>query len=115
MSQLLTDDLGDLEVTNNNFSVIRGDREIEQSLLQNLKTFEGEWFLNTTLGVPYFQIVFQKQSPPSLIADAFKDTILETNGVTELSRFVPLDLSPDRELSVEFSVNGNIDIEASLP
>jgi len=104
MSQLKQTDDGDLAIENNSFSLVTESEEIRQRIKQNLQTFLGEWFLDTTLGVPYFQVVFDKNSPPSLIEDVFKAAILETEGVVELVEFTDLDLdSATRELTVDFS------------
>lgn len=104
MSQLKQTEDGDIEIANNQFSLATGSEEIRQRLKQNLKTFLGEWFLDTTIGVPYFQIVFDKSSPSSLIDDVFKDAILKTKGVVEIVEFKELDLNVGtRELTVDFS------------
>lgn len=119
MSMLKIDELtGDLAIESNKFVLIDGRQEIRQRLIHNLKTFLGEWFLDTTLGVPYFQIVFVKGASPALIADVLKSAILSTVGVTTLTRFEPLDLQPNRALIVDFSVKttqGTIDIQEAIP
>lgn len=103
MSQLLQTEDGDIDIGGNKFSLTSGSNEVRQRLKQNLQTFLGEFFLDTTIGVPYFQVVFDKSSPPGLVADVFKDAILKTAGVVELIRFNDLDLdSGTRVLTVDF-------------
>jgi len=112
MSQFLVKDDGDIDIANNNFVVTSGVTEIRQRLLQNIRTFLGEWFLDTTLGVPYYEIVFEKGAPANLVEDTFKDVILSTEGIIELIEFKPLDLdTTTRSLTVDFhaaSLEGEI-------
>lgn len=119
MSQLEQDDDGDIKITNNQFRLVTGQAEIRQRLIQNLKTFLEEWFLDSTIGLPYFQLIFVKGTPTSIISDYFKNEILNTVGVTELASFDPLDLETlTRELSVKFKALtpfGEIAIEESIP
>lgn len=105
MSQFLQNDDGDLDVSMNGFSITDGQEEVRQRLIQRLKTFLGEWFLDTTIGVPYHQIIFQKAVPNSVVEDLFKSEILATTGVTELVSFPPLEFDPvSREMEMDFEV-----------
>jgi len=113
MTQIIQTLEGDIDFTNNTFSITKNlsDEEIVQSLKQNLKTFLNEWFLDLSIGLPYIQILFVKGTPPEVIEAAFKDAIIKTNGVETLNSFDDLDLdSGTRKLSVNFDVttiNGN--------
>lgn len=105
MTQLKQDVDGDILFENNQFSLVEGEDEIRQRLIQNLKTFLGEWFLDTTIGVPYHQLIFVKDTPASVVEDLLKDEILNTVDVIGLNRFEPLDLDRGpRLLSVDFEV-----------
>ena len=93
---------GDILIEQNKFSIVTKVDEVKQNLRQNLKTFLGEWFLNTGLGVPYFEDIFIKNPNAISIEAAFKNAILGTIGVRELIQF---DLNLDssrRELSYTF-------------
>jgi len=122
MTQLKMDDNNDLAIENNRLVLTENnsDEEIRQRLLQNLRFFLSEWFLDKTVGLPYFQAVFVKGTPPEIVEAAFKDAIIGTDGVDFLSRFDPLDLnSATRSLTVSFDVqtiNGNnLTINEVLP
>lgn len=122
MTQLRQDDNGDLLISNNRFSFTENnsDEEISQRLKQALKTFLAEWFLDSTIGIPYFQAVFVKGTPPEIIAGLFKDAIIAVQGVLTLTRFDDLEYDPaTRELKVSFDVttiNGNnLTINEVLP
>ena len=106
-------DNDDLAIENNRFvlTVNDSDEEIRQRIIQRLKFFRGEWFLDLTEGLPYFQAIFVKGTPADIIEAAFKNRIIGTDGVVTLSRFDPIELdSKLRNLTVSFDVktiNGN--------
>lgn len=119
MSQLSMTDDGDIYIEANKFKLVDGKAEIRQRLIQNLSTFFQEWFLDTQLGVPYHSVVFEKGTPTSVIEAIFKDEITKVQGVTNLTRFDPLDFEAgNRNLSLNFDVDtifGSLTIEELLP
>ncbi len=115
MSMLKLNDDHDLAIEKNKFVIIDREAALRQRLIQNLKTFFREWFLDLTIGVPYFQIVFAKGAPPSLISSIFKDVILTTEGVGVLERFEPLDYdTTTRDLNVDFTVISEEGVEIRI-
>ena len=107
MNLLLTSD-GDIDFSNNNFSMVDGVKEIEQMLYVNLRTFQGEWFLDTTLGVPYFQSIFIKNpniaDVDSLIKNAIVNTQSASDGVDQITAFNSVYDPKARTYSVTFTV-----------
>ena len=100
MTDIAQDLDGDITVDSNNLAFANGSDEVQQLLRQRLRTFLGEWFLDTTIGVPYFQEIFKKNPNPIAIEAAFKNEILNTPGVLELAEF-ELDIdSALRQLTV---------------
>src|SRR6478752_2230488 len=65
----------------------RGAHPVLQDILTRLRTFQGEWFLDTTIGVPYYQTILVKAPDMTAIATALKDQILSTPGVLTLNQF----------------------------
>jgi len=103
MANLLLNDDGDLDIQANNFVVNSGLQAIQQHLQSRLRFFLGEWFLDVTLGVPYFQSILVKKAVFPVVINIFKQTILNTPGVNEIDTFeVNLDAAT-RELTVEFT------------
>ena len=93
---------GDLSMTNNQLDLVTGQEEIRQLSIQTLKTFLTEWFLDTTIGIPYFDI-FEKGVNADAIEALFITEILETLGVVRLLDFeltIP-DLAT-RELQLDY-------------
>lgn len=87
MTDILQTVDGDFAIVNNDTQFVNGADEVMQLLRQRLRTFLGEWFLDTTIGVPYFQDILKKNPNPVSVDAAFKNEILNTPGVLELSEF----------------------------
>lgn len=97
------DDNNDLIIENNNLVLIDGIDLVRQLLLERLRTFRGEWFLDVTVGVPYFQDIMKKGVNINSVSSILKDEIVGTPGVISLKSF---ELDFDnliRELKVVFS------------
>jgi len=76
-----------------------------QRLKQSLLFFFGEWFLNTTEGVPYYQDVHIKAPDQVTLESVFKTKILETPGVNKLEKFQLEYDNIERALSLVFEVD----------
>ncbi len=68
---------------------------VVQKLRIELRTFLGEWYLDTSKGMPYFERVFVKNPDFSLLDAIFKRKILSNPYVGELTFF---EMSYDTEL-----------------
>ena len=76
--------------------------EVAQRLDTKFKFFLGEWFLDQSLGVPYYRDVFVRNPDMAVIRSIFQQLITDDAGVESL---VSLDLALDgetRALSVTF-------------
>ena len=58
-----------------------------QLIRNNLRMAKGEEPLNTSLGIPYFQQVLQKETPLETVQAIFYQAILGTPGVTKMIYF----------------------------
>jgi len=91
----------DLAIENNQLVLFEGIDEITQLVCQRLKTFYGEWFLDTSIGIPYFQVILEKNPNPSTIEAIFVKEIIETDGIIELTSIV-LDIDDSlRHLAID--------------
>jgi hypothetical protein len=76
-----------------------------QAVETRLKLFKGEWFLNLSSGVPWYQRVFIKPAKTTEVESAIRETIIQTEGVKELLQFDLVFDSQTRKASVSFSAN----------
>lgn len=86
--------LGDLRVSGRALAKLPtfGDA-VAQQVRVHLKTLLGEWFLDTTVGVPWLQSILRKGVSEASIRAILRRKILEVDGV---SRVLSLDVSIDR-------------------
>ena len=73
--------------TDGNLATVTRAQAVAQHVRQRLKSFSGEWFLDTTAGVPWLDQVLGRQYDPALAESVIKAEILNTDGVTEITSF----------------------------
>ncbi len=113
----ITDSKGDWLIANNSVALIDGSAQVKQIIREHLRTFLGEFFLDTTLGVPYFQTIMQKGISQTIIEGIFKSQILSCDGVIELTSFTITINAETRKLKLDFSAltdNGPITMTEEL-
>lgn len=62
-------------------------QKMAQKIKIKLLTFRGEWFQDTTYGVPYWQEILGHKVAKSRVDMLFQEAILEEEGVTEIINF----------------------------
>lgn len=70
-----------------NLALVRDAEAVAQHARQRLMTFEGEWFLDTTAGVPWLADLFGKAFDTALAEAVVKAELLDTDGVVEIASF----------------------------
>lgn len=70
-----------------NLAWVKNAEAVGQHARQRLQTYEGEWFLDTSAGVPWLEQILGKAYDPALAEAVVKAEILETNGVTGIEGF----------------------------
>lgn len=80
----------------------RGSDPVLQAILQRLRMFRGEWFLNKTLGMPYYQQILIKRPNRAGVDIAIQSCVLGTPGVARLISYQSVFNSADRLISVSF-------------
>lgn len=104
MDILLDEETGDVVFINGVTTVTNGLKEsLRQGLTIALKTFRGEWFLDTDIGVPYFTNVFKKVADKSVLDIIFQEEILKDPRVSQITYFQST-LTSDRVYSFTFRV-----------
>lgn len=115
MDLLLNTDTNDLVFVNGKCPVTQSLTDIVvQRLKITLYTFLGEWFLDTTIGVPYFQQIFGKIRSKATVDLIFQRIISADPDVIEILTFESTLTSSDRGYSMTFQVRV-ADNTASLP
>jgi hypothetical protein len=84
--------------------VIAADtEEIDQRLRSALRLFRGEWFLDQSLGVPYFEkILGLKGVSMTIVEQAFRDELKRQPDVLRVDAFEATLDKVTRRLTVEF-------------
>jgi hypothetical protein len=77
----------DVLIANGDLVLVDKGPAILQHILQRLSTFLGEWFLDNTIGIPYFQQVLVKTPNQATIDAIFINAILNVPGVTQLTKY----------------------------
>jgi len=107
---------GDIDLAGNAFELATGIDYIDQKLAIVLRSFLGDWFLDLSTGIPYFEDIFKKQYDPTRIESVLKTAILAVLGVNRITAF-DLNLVNPRQLVVSFTVStdfGELVISESL-
>lgn len=98
---------GDLVVTGD-VHAVSGRQAVAQAIGIRLKTYRGEWFLDTARGVPWFDEIMSKD--PNLVAtgETLRREVSGTAGVLEVVAFsVALDRTT-RTLSGSYTVTTDL-------
>lgn len=61
---------------------------VAQRVRQHIEFYQGEWFLDTEVGVPWFQFIFVEPFDQSTAETFLKAEILDVEGVAEITEFV---------------------------
>lgn len=105
MADLKLNSDGDLDLSTNDLIIHTGLDAIAQDCKVRLKFFQGEWFLDSRLGVPWFTEIIGQKPRIVAIKGILRKAILTTPGVLTV-----LDLEIDfegstRTLSYSFRAN----------
>ena len=115
MDLLLNEDTNDLVFINGACPVTQKLTDVvSQRLKITLYTFLGEWFLDTDIGVPYFQQIFGKVRSKSTVDLIFQRVIANDPDVIEILSFESDLAANTRGYSMTFQVRV-ADNTASLP
>ena len=93
----------DVALNGADFILIDDAERISQQIKISLQFWLGEWFLNTTLGIPYRERICIKNPNLQHIRQIFRNAIQNVNGVTAVNA---LDLTVDaseRVLAVTYT------------
>jgi len=82
MITLAIDDNNDIFLdASGNVAIVDNAESLRQRLLERLQFFLGEWFLDETLGVPYFQQILQSDVDINIVSNIITNEILKESEV----------------------------------
>ena len=93
----------DIVLLENNASLSGG---LDQRIDCTLRTFQGEWWLDPSEGVPYFTDIFKKSPDLATVRQALATVIQRVPGVQRIDRLEVSLNRGTRVLSVDFAVTG---------
>ena len=105
MLDLALDTNHDLLVSGIDLVLVDGSEQVRQQLLIKLKLWRGEWFLDTEFGTPYLQQILGKQLTMSGAIVALRKSIMEVQGVTQITSFDYQFDRATRTIKIQFTVN----------
>ena len=84
---------------------IEGAQRIQQAVGIRLRTWLGEWFLDTSHGVPYLENVLGKNRRLEIVEAVLRSQILQVEGVKSIKSFT-LSVDPHtRKSNIAFSAD----------
>lgn len=99
------------------FILVDGVDAIAQDCDIRLQFFLGEWYLDTRLGVPYYQQILGKKPRIQAVKGIFRDAILTTPGIQSVFQLEIDFVSATRTLTVSFraeTVEGSFEYNKDL-
>jgi len=108
INNLATDSTGDLLEEKGQLSQVTGIDAIAQGIASDLKTFLGEYWLDKSIGVPYYGVVFKKSTDLSLIKTLLKNEIQKREDVIEVTKFSFVYLNDQRKAVIVFSAKATL-------
>ena len=95
----LDEDSGDI---GNQPTILTGAAAVLQRVRVRFRFFLGEWFLDQSLGVPYFRDVLVKNPDHLVISTIFRRVLLTTPGVKSVPQFTATLDRENRQLLADF-------------
>lgn len=117
MADIKLDINGDLDLSTGDLVIITGIEATAQRLRRKLKFFLSEWFLDTRLGIPYFESILVKNPQTNVILSIYRKAITTDEAVVSLSDLVLEYDGGNRSLSVTFhaeTIDGPLEFETEF-
>lgn len=95
----------ELVFENNDIVLCSGVDQLVQNIKIKLNFFLGEWFLDTTKGLPFFEDILVRNPNFPNIDNIIKANILETDGALELIEYTSSYNKITRTYTIHFKIN----------
>jgi hypothetical protein len=93
----------DLVLTRGDLTLVSGVPAIRQAVEFAMRSFRGEWFLDTSAGVPYFQQVLVKGANINALKATFSAAVLAVPGIASVPTMALAYNGTTRTLRIEWS------------
>lgn len=94
----------DLAIIHGDLALCQDDKlALAQTISIRLKTLSGEWFMDTSVGIPYFSEIFGQKRSSLFIRQAILPYIEAVAGVKEVVDF-KIEEQKDRKVFISFTV-----------
>ncbi len=104
---------GDLALHGRDLVLVDNAERIAQQIVITLKFWLGEWFLDTTEGVPYLEYILVKNPNMAHIRQIFLEALEQIEGITSVDS-LELELDAEnRQLYVTYAVTTNYGLVTS--
>jgi hypothetical protein len=94
----------DVLIEDDDLVLVDGVDAVAQDVDIRLQFFLGEWFLDTRLGIPYYQQILGEKPRLGAVASIIRKAIFTTPGVISISDFDPTWDGPSRTLSISTKI-----------
>ena len=94
MKDLKLDSQHDLLIRNGQLVLVDGVNQTAQQIKIALLTFLGEWFMDTSVGLPWFEQNLIKQPEKAKVENIFRKKVLE---VKDVLRVIEMSLEVERQ------------------
>lgn len=121
MSAILQTTSGDFDLTSKNLRIVSDLATVTaQKAADMLNLFLGEWFLDSSQGTPWFQLILGVKNPDfNLIRSALRKRMLSVPGVSAVKdisfNWIPSKREVDYSVSLVLSTGQTITIPAPTP
>lgn len=96
---------GDLVVKDGDLMIVSNAERVAQQVLITLREWLGEWFLNTSDGVPYLEYILVKNPNENHIRQILTEAIESVDGVTKVTELEFAFNRILRTLSVSYEID----------
>ena len=104
MIDLLLDDNNELVLIDGDLALTSEAEGVKQGVQFSLQLFQGEWFLDESQGIPYFQRILVKNPNLVEVREWFRSAIASSPDISSVE-YVQLTPRDDRSLLVTWGAN----------
>lgn len=99
---------GEIQFTSNSFVVLTDRDALAQRLEGRIEMFVGEWFLDSTRGIDWTDILSSKPFRTENIDPIIRAALLADPAVTEILELTFTQDNTTRQLAIDFSVRSDV-------